>query len=86
MTSQPKEATAYLQVSRHPSRPWGPESRVVKSTQKRPEIVEPGCIVVKVRLRIPAEAWEPFQPEAIIDVPAELVRHPIDVTAEDADT
>lgn len=82
---EPLTATAYLQVWKR--QPWGPytaEARVVKTTQKKPDVVEPGCIVVKVRIRIPREAWEAFEPEAVIDVPAELIQHPIEVEAADA--
>jgi hypothetical protein len=50
---------------------------------RRPERIEPGCIVVKVRLRIPSEAWGPFEPEAVIDVPTDLIQHPIEVEAVD---
>lgn len=83
-THEPLVATTYLQVWKR--QPWGPhsaEARVVKSTQSRPDVVEPGCVVVKVKLRIPREAWDPFEPEAVIDVPAELIQHPIEVEAVD---
>jgi hypothetical protein len=76
-----RTATTYLQV--RPSRYYS-EAKVMKATQKKPEVVEPGCIVVKIALRIPREAWQPFAPEAVIDVPADLVQHPIAVEAEDA--
>lgn len=82
MNRPPLEATAYLQVWRW-SNDWRTEARVVKSTQRPPEVVEPGCIVVKVKLRIPFEAWDPIAPEAVIDVPAELIQHPIEVEAVD---
>lgn len=80
----PLEATAYLQVRKHPAA-WRWEARVIKSTQRRPEPehVEPGCIVVKVRLRIPFAAWGPFEPEAVINVPADLIQRPIEVEAVD---
>lgn len=77
-------ASAYLQVrkAKFYGR-WRDEARVVHCTQNKPEVVEAGCIVVKVRLRIPTEAWGPFEPEAVIDVPAELIQHPIEVKAVD---
>ena len=76
--SRPAEATAYLQVRLVRSLSYAAsEARVVKLTQKKPEQVEPGCIVVKIKLRIPTEGWDPFEPEAVIDVPADLVQHPI---------
>lgn len=76
-------AETYLQVKKGSFGTWGTEARVIKATQKKPDAVEPGCIVVKIKLRIPSEAWEPFEPEAVIDVPAELVQHPIVVEAQD---
>lgn len=82
MNRAPLEATAYLQVRRW-SNSWRWEARVIKATQRRPEVVEDGCIVVKVRLRIPFEAWDPLAPEAVIDVPADLIQHPIEVEAAD---
>ena len=82
--AEPLIADAYLQVKK--SRfygSWHTEARVMRCTQNKPDIVEPGCIVVKVRLRLPAEAWGPFEPEAVIDVPADLIQHPIQVEAVD---
>lgn len=84
-TIQPAEATAYLQVAlKRRSSYTASEARVVKVTQAKPEQAAPGCIVVKVKLRIPVEGWDAFEPEAIVDVPADLIQHPIAVTAEDA--
>lgn len=78
----PRLATVYLQVAnRAPRGDWNASATVVKSTTFPPEVVEPGCVVVKIGLRIPREAWQPFQPEAVIDVPAELVQRPIEVEA-----
>lgn len=82
--AEPLIADAYLQVRKavfYGS--WRAEARVMRCTQNKPEVVEPGCVVVKVRLRIPTEAWGPFEPEAVIDVPADLIQHPIAVEAVD---
>lgn len=73
------ECDAYLQIRGADT--WRREPRVMKSTQKRPEIVEPGCVVVKVRVRIPASAFEPLQPEAVVTVPEDLVQRPVEVEA-----
>lgn len=82
---QPAEATAYLQVElRRRSTYVASDARVVRATQRKPDQVAPGCIVVKVKLRIPVEGWDAFEPEAVIDVPADLVQHPIEVVVEDA--
>ncbi|GIH07472.1 hypothetical protein Rhe02_55390 [Rhizocola hellebori] len=74
-----REGVAYLQVRPHSFH----QLRVVKATQRPPEIVESGCVVVKVRLRIPDRAFAPLQPEATVTVPEELVQHPIVVEAVD---
>lgn len=76
------ECNAYLQVRKH-NNWYRDEARVMKVTQKRPEVVEAGHILVKVRLRIPAGAWGPFEPEATIEIPEELIQRPITVTAEE---
>lgn len=83
---QPAEATVYLQVRLTRKRPYLPsEAAVVKMTQRKPDAPAPGCIVTKIKMRIPVEAWDPFEPEAVIDVPADLVQHPIAVEAEEPD-
>ena len=82
--AKPAEATAYLQLElRARSSLRASEARVVRVTQKKPEQAAPGCIVVKVKLRIPVEGWDAFEPEAVIDVPTDLVQHPIEVEAVD---
>jgi hypothetical protein len=78
MSNNLRTATAYLQISRD-RYPY--DAKVMRSTQKKPEFVEPGCVVVKVQLRLPNVAWEPFAPEAVIDVPADLVQRPVEVEA-----
>lgn len=73
-----RDGTAYLQVrpGRYPT-----DLRVIKATQRRPDVVEADCVVVKVRLRIPAKAFDPLQPEAVVTVPEDLVQHPVEVEA-----
>lgn len=78
--TQSREATTYLQVR---AGRYHSQATVVNATTKKPSVVQPGCIVVKVKLRLPREAWDPFEPEAVIDVPADLIQYPIDVTAVD---
>ncbi|PXY33582.1 hypothetical protein BAY59_10905 [Prauserella coralliicola] len=70
--------TAYLQVraGRYVS-----DLKVVKSTQRKPEIVEPGCVVVKIELRVPRAAFQPLKPSAIVTVPEELVQHVVEAEA-----
>ena len=81
MSGRTISTTAYVQVARDERRSWRDEGVVRNVTNRRPATVLPGCIVVKVRIRIPAAAWEPLQPEAVIDVPADLVQHPVEVEA-----
>ncbi len=73
-----REGSVYLQVR---VRSW--QLRVVKATQRQPEVVEPGCVVVKIQLRIPQSAFAPLRPQAVITVPEELVQHPIEAEAVD---
>lgn len=88
--SQTREATAYLQLAPRAPRPYGgywggsSEASVVRCTNKPPAEPIPGCIVVKVRIRVPDAAWRPISPTVVIDVPADLVQHPVEVEAVDA--
>jgi len=88
LVGKTRTATCYLQVEGKPPghSSWdnGTEARVRRMTQDSPDTVLPGCIVVKIRVRIPAKAWEPFSPSAVIDVPEELVQHIVQVEAVDA--
>lgn len=74
-----REGDVFLQVRPDPR--YSNELRAVKSTQREPDVVEPGCVVVKIRLRLPAAAFLPLQPEAVVTVPEELVHHPVEVEA-----
>lgn len=81
----PAEATVYLQVRLDRKLTYmASQAAVVRLTQKKPEQLLPGCIAVKVKLRIPVEGWDPFEPEAVVDVPADLVQRPIAVEADEA--
>lgn len=77
-----REGDAYLQVRPDPH--YRGELRVVKSTQNRPAVTEPGCTVVKIKIRMPKAAFEPLQPEAVVTIPESLVQQrPIEVEAVD---
>lgn len=81
MSHPPVTADCYLQIT-NVVRNWRSSSGAVKKmTTKLPEVREPDTVLVKVRLRIPWEAFQPLQPEAVIDVPADLVQRPILVEA-----
>lgn len=83
--SKPAEATVYLQVRLDRRSSYSAsQATVVKLTQKKPDRPLAGCIVVKVKLRIPVEGWDPFEPSAVIDIPADLIQHPVvEITADD---
>lgn len=79
-------ATFYVQIRAKRSH-WNPDQierlGAVRVSQTKPDEVLPGCVVIKLNVRIPDAAFEPFQPEAVIDIPAELVQRPIEVEAGD---
>lgn len=75
-----REGDTYLQV-RPDSRGYGLKLKVVKATQRRPAQLEPECVLVKVRLRLPVAAFQPLEPEAVVTVPEELVQQPVLVEA-----
>jgi hypothetical protein len=83
---QPAEATAYLQVRLNRKTTYGAsEASVVGLTQNKPSQPKPGCIVVKAKIRIPVEGWDPFEPEAVIDIPVGMIQHPIEIEVESPD-
>lgn len=81
MTNHYVETTAYLQVRRDEQRPWLGRGTVARVTTKRPDPPLPGVVVVKVILLIPRVAFEPLTPEAVIEVPLDLVQRPVEIEA-----
>lgn len=61
---QEYNGTAYLQVRKHT---WN-QCRVVKSTQHKPTTVEPGCVVVKIKVSIPSTAFDPIEAQVKFEV------------------
>jgi hypothetical protein len=58
--------------------------RVVRVTQQRPTQPKPGTVLVKLTLRVPAAAFYPLRPEAVVVVPESLTEAtPVEVVAED---
>jgi hypothetical protein len=90
-TTRSVDATFYAQVEPE----WGrsasydPEPpirrvRVARITLTRPDRPKPGVVVVKLTLRIPAAAFYPLQPEAVVEIPTELTQpFPVSVVAGD---
>lgn len=74
-------ATTYLQVIEHPR--YGHQAKIVRATQKYPEVTDPGAVVVKIQVKIPAAAFLPLKPEAVVEIPEALVQHPVEVEAVD---
>lgn len=85
------DATLYVQVEPEWGwRPAGDEDRPVKAakairmTQSRPDRPIPGTVLVKLTVRVPAAAFYPLRPEAIVVVPESMaVATPVEVVAED---
>lgn len=79
------QGNVYLTVRKAEVGYWRTELRPVKATYRKPTVVDADEIVVKVQLRIPAAAFEPLEPEAVVTVPEELVQHPVYVEAVASD-
>lgn len=60
-------------------------TRIVAMRVGRPSRLEKDQVAVKVTVRLPAAAFDPLQPTALITVPEDLIqRGPIQVDAADA--
>ncbi len=92
--SQPThvDATFYAQVepewSRYVSSMTGERrlegAKVVTITQKRPQKPRGGTVLVKLTVRVPAGAFLPLRPEAVVVIPDDMtVTTPVEVIAED---
>jgi hypothetical protein len=87
-------ATAYLVISGKrgygaPNRETGlrpiTEVSIAALRKGRPRTLDPDEIVVKIRVQVPDDAFDPITPDALIVVPADLtLRGPIEVEATDA--
>lgn len=94
-SQQPKtvDATVYLQVDPEwRAGYWRDASdnlilggaKVVRHTLQRPTKPKPGTVLVKVTLRVPAGAFLPLRPGAVVIVPESLTETtPVEVTVED---
>lgn len=59
-------------------------AKAVAITQKRPSRPKSGSVLVKLTVRIPAAAFLPLRPEAIVVIPEGMtVTTPVEVVAED---
>ncbi|MCR6649740.1 MAG: hypothetical protein NVV70_16975 [Cellulomonas sp.] len=87
------DVPVYLQVEPR-ERGYNPETRrwdgavtdatVVATTKTRPGKPRAGTVTVKVTLRIPAAAFDPLRPEAVVVIPTDLTDpNPVVVEASD---
>lgn len=59
-------------------------AKAVRLTQSKPDKPKPGTVIVKLTVELPAAAFRPLQPEAVITIPDNLTQAvPLEVTAED---
>lgn len=77
------DGTTYLAVRRNPR--WPYSLQVVKATDKRPKVIPSGSVLVKLRLQMPAAAFTPLEPEAVVVIPDALVQLPVEVEAVASD-
>lgn len=78
------EAHAYV-VLEGQRRSYNPEfvksAKATRVTQKKPNTLVGDEIAVRVTFRIPAAAFNAIQPQAIVDIPEDLIQHPIEAVA-----
>ncbi len=59
-------------------------AKVVQITQKRPTRPRGGTVLLKLTVRVPAGAFLPLRPEAVVTIPDGMtVTTPVEVVAED---
>ena len=67
-----REGYAYVQVRRDPHTRNG--LRVIKATQRDPEVIEAGAVVIKMKIRLDDAAFNPLRPAVDVDVPLTAAR------------
>lgn len=88
------DATVYLQVApewndyylrRDPDNPSALRgAKVAAMTQGKPGKQRPGTVLVKLTVRVPAAAFYPLRPEAVVVIPEDMtLSEPLEVTAGD---
>jgi hypothetical protein len=82
--SETIDATAYLTLEGTRSR-YGAKSvrtaKVVRVTQGRPAQLTVDQVAMRVTVRLPAAAFDPISPEALVVVPDELIQRPVEIEA-----
>lgn len=59
------------------------EAKLVKVLRSKPAELVGDQVAVKVTIRLPKSAFEALSPEAVIEVPEDLVQKPVEVTARE---
>jgi hypothetical protein len=84
------DATFYVQVQPSWSRYYSNDdprlegAKAVQLTQSKPRRPQGGTVLTKLTIRIPAGAFLPLRPEAIVVIPESMTAvNPIEVTAEE---
>lgn len=83
MTDSTRVGTGYLQVRQNPN--YAAELKVVKVTQRFPDVIEPGCVVIKLRIQVPDSAFGPLRPEVDLRVPEENVYRAVTIESLEPD-
>ena len=92
---QPSHVTATLYLQVEPE--WSPYTvdgvpvlrgaKAVNLTQRMPREQRGGTVLVKLVIRVPATAFLPLRPAAVVVIPDDMtVTEPIAVTAEDPES
>jgi len=85
MASETFDATGFLVIepvrSRYNGSPRG--AKLTRVVQKRPTSLPNGAVAVAITIQLPAAAFEPLKPAALIVVPEELIQHEVSVEAVD---
>lgn len=87
------DATMYVQLSPEWDR-WGgrdasgnailEKAKLANATIKKPEAQKPGTVLLKLTVRVPAGAFLPLSPQAVVVIPDGMtVTEPIEVEAGD---
>jgi hypothetical protein len=88
VTGETVDATFYVQIEPEWQRSYAhdPEVRSAKMARATLTRVTPktGTVNVKLTVRLPKAAFHPLRPEAVIEIPMELIQaSPVEVIASD---
>lgn len=90
MSSETVETTAYVVVtptfSKYRKTPDGEAAvesvKATRITQSKPKgTLSAGSVVIKVKLRLPKDAFLPIAPSVIIDIPEDTIERLVDIVA-----